>query len=117
MSLDEIAEHTMNLALKKVKVDPAGLAVESIFTDIFDRKGIKHTFSDLDEEIKNEIKALWKIIIMRCYSKYFDDEENQTMEELLDRCNESESIIRGALGEGAAWDLSAIEEHLKKYQG
>lgn len=43
--------------------------IKELIEDIFDRRGIKHEWHAINEDIKNEIKDKWESIIVRNFTK------------------------------------------------
>lgn len=65
MNIKEQAAHTIELAKKFTDdiIDPIALAVAAIETDISDRRGLKHEWDEIDDEVKDEIRSMWAEII------------------------------------------------------
>jgi len=53
--------------------DPANAIINDIFLDISDRRGIKHEWNKIDDDVKDEIRQHWKSLIEYAYQK-----ENET---------------------------------------
>lgn len=43
--------------------------IEDILYDLKDRKGIKHSWNEIDDDVQEEIKETWKKIIMNILSE------------------------------------------------
>ena len=68
----ELAEIAIRMAekygtpLEDVLPGPIALAVEAIIQDLNDRRGIKHAWREIDEDVRDEIKYVWGLIIEQC---------------------------------------------------
>jgi len=52
--------------LEDVLPGPIALAVESIIQDLLDRRGLKHEWRQIDEDVQDEIGYVWGLIIEKC---------------------------------------------------
>ena len=55
--------------LTDVLPEPVALAVEAIVADLCDRRGIKHAWHEIDDDVQDEIRYVWGLIIEKCLTK------------------------------------------------
>lgn len=46
------------------KTVAASIAVDKIIDDLSDRKGLRHEWEQIDEDIQEEIKDQWRLIVL-----------------------------------------------------